>query len=216
MVEVLLPHMEEVYAKPSLDSQHGRTRSRRPRNAFAEGYLSLRGSHVSSILSKEIVEGEGNTKLCAELLALGEIEALEDLPQLGVDFTPRPDELGLLKILGSCGYPSLLERLGKTVKESWVDGQPSANNKKNIAPFLITACQRTLPNLDVIKVLVEKLPANVNFQPPSELSGRETPILTALHTLAWDAIGGNSKHWNLLLYGADPELKTADVEPSFM
>jgi hypothetical protein len=83
---------------------------------FAEDYLSLRGKHVPDILDKEIIQGQEMTTLCGELLALGKIETLKKLPQMGVNFTPRQGETSFLQVLASCGYPSPLMHLGRTVK----------------------------------------------------------------------------------------------------
>jgi len=95
MVEVLMPYVDEIYTKQADQFPNG-SRFWPRRNNFAEKYLCLRGSYVGSILAEEIIVGEPNATLCAQLLALGKIEALKQLPKMGVDFTPQPGETSFL------------------------------------------------------------------------------------------------------------------------
>ncbi|KAK2759100.1 hypothetical protein FQN54_003199 [Arachnomyces sp. PD_36] len=137
---------------------------------FMKEYMSLRSKNVGALLEETVHRGECNLGFCYQLLKLEEYEAIERLPHLGVDFSPVSKSAGLhdfLITLVSCGYSSLFEALGKSIPglTSWVNGRPQRRDagEKEIAPFLVTAARRELPNLEIMKVLVEKFNADVNI-----------------------------------------------------
>ena len=87
------------------------------------------------------------------------------------------------------------------------------NQRKEVKPHIITAADSPLPNLDVIKILVEKFGVNINIQLLNPIYKRvrsynDVPGDTALHILAL------GRHWwqlkameYLLQHGANPEVK---------
>lgn len=73
----------------------------------------------------------------------------------------------------------------------WVNGliNPDNENEYSVQPYLLTAVHSQLPNLEVIKILVERFGANVNIQPPIRTYGsgggyEYPPGATALHIVA--------------------------------
>jgi hypothetical protein len=78
-----------------------------------------------------------------------------------VKYSPAlPD---ILVTLARWGYTELFERIGKLMPDTdWING---GNMKYNgeLIPYLLAAAQRGLPNLDMIKVMVEKFNADVNI-----------------------------------------------------
>ncbi|KAF4635790.1 hypothetical protein G7Y89_g2312 [Cudoniella acicularis] len=166
-----------------------------------------------------------NSFLCHQLLIMGQYSTIEQLPHVGLDFTPRVNYYGyecdFLSTLTHWGYCELLEVLGKTVQSpQWVDGVRHHGHHfgQDIKPFLVEAVCSRLPNLDVVKLLVETFGANVNIQ--QEERSRQAlggamfvPGTSPLHVLAV----GN--HWwqteamkYLLSKGANTELKNASGE----
>lgn len=87
-------------------------------------------------------------------------QALEENADIVMDGSALP---GILVTLARWGYSELFERIGKIMPENgWIDGG-SKNYKGELIPYLLAAAQRELPNLDTIKVIVEKFNADVNI-----------------------------------------------------
>ncbi|KAF4629093.1 hypothetical protein G7Y89_g9055 [Cudoniella acicularis] len=173
MVKELLPVVDKAYAQGAEEKRPWTLLGYQQHDSFHEAYVTLRSKHLLGILEEEM-KGGGNKKIhrCHELLALREFDALEKLPEIGLDFTPQVKEWSgdFLSALAKWGYASLLETLGATVKNrSWVNGlaSPENANEYHVQPYLLTAAHSRLPNLEVIRVLVEKFGANVNIQCPT-------------------------------------------------
>lgn len=177
----------------------------------SSGYLpkqtknSIRAKHVRNLLKGVVRPDKDNLELCNELLKSEAYEAIEQLISLGVDFLswekPRWHGAQLfLQKLAQCGYSSLFEAIGDTIQEpSWINGlkKPDETDPRRRAVFILDAARRELPNLDMIKLIIEKYNADLNLE-------GESP----LHILA------AAKHWwqadairYLLQHGADPNLK---------
>ncbi|KAL4813010.1 ankyrin repeat-containing domain protein [Aspergillus spinulosporus] len=128
----------------------------------------------------------------------------------------------LLVVLARYGYHDLFARIGSLMSEQgWINGGTRTFGGRLI-PYLFAAAQRELPNLDVIKVIVEKFRADVNLvfidglqmEPEVHFSskvdaGRQyKPGDTILHYLAQ---GGHWWHQGaikyLLEHGADPNAR---------
>lgn len=223
MANELLPYLKKAYAKAKEEERPWSWRGRRVRDTFREEYVTLRSKYLPSILEEEM-KGDGTQKIrrCDELLALREFDAITRLPGMGVDFTPNSKELhqDFLSTLVKGGYSEFLETLGTTVKVPWANGLLNPGNKidcswtqYSITPYLLTAVQRQLPNLEVVKILVEKFGADVNLQPLTIVYQGgggyvHLPGATALHVVSCGT------HWwrteavkYLLSKGADPELR---------
>lgn len=163
--------------------------------------------------------------LCGTLLGLRDFDAIRKLPNMGVTFHPNHERVGgdFMTTLAHWGYTSLFESLGDTIQGPWINGLPEALNENGwrtslpIEPYLITATRRSLPNLDTIKIIVEKFSADVNVQLEVRQGYGETaknvPGSSPLHILA------EGTHWwqneaiaYLLDHGANPELKNESGE----
>ncbi|KAJ5183915.1 hypothetical protein N7492_001531 [Penicillium capsulatum] len=125
--------------------------------------------------------------------------------------------------LARWGYADLLVRIGRIMPDrKWINGRARLRDK--LIPPMLAAAQRELPNLEVIKVLVEKFHADVNIQFGSDMvttskvyyqstmaSKRQyKPGDTILHHMA------QGTHWwhvgaikYLLQHGADPNARNA-------
>ena len=193
MVTELLPLMEEVYSKATEDGKPYGWRRSCPRNQLGETNLNLRSKNICQVLVVTVQRSENISCLCNQLLALGEYGAIEQLPRLGASFEPKPGlQQDFLTGLAQWGYASLFEVLGLAVQEGhWIDGKESPDHQHHntIHLYLLTAANNSLPNLELIKIIVEKFGADVNMQP--ELSvyqskgGYENlPSPSALHILA--------------------------------
>ena len=202
MVYEILPHMERHWAK-------GSTRSYRDR--FTERYLI--GLTNVTVLESDLMKNGGadDSHLCETLLALGKYSAIEQLPGMGVDLVSKPEHGNdFMTTLTQWGYDSLLETLGATIPDpDWVNGKENptrdAYRRTDIIPYIVTAAKSRLPNLNVLKVLVEKFNANVNIRPATQVY---LPGASALHILSCGIYWWQKKGLEYLLqHGADTELK---------
>jgi ankyrin repeat protein len=162
----------------------------------------------AAVKESDVIKDGDNSRLCNELLKMRQYSAIEQLLEMGVDFSPRVGYRGnFLTTLVEWGYRSLFEKLGATISlPHWVDGIESQEHDqhKALRLCLITAARAALPYLDMIKVIVEKFGANVNIQSES----RVYQTGGALHILA------RADHWwhsgaieYLLEHGANTELR---------
>ena len=123
--------------------------------------------------------------LVEELARLGRTHSNDSLARLGLNFLPMPGEdmNGNLCILIKHGFASLVETVGSLEAEARLaDGQWHAygdtsrpglwlatkeasnpvNRGADPAPFLLTAVQRTWPNMAVVRLLVENFGVCIN------------------------------------------------------
>ena len=213
MVDELLPLMEPIYAKAREEKRNYGSLGASRNSRFQENYL-LNLSNVA--LGKEDVQNQlTHGQLCDNLLSLGRLNALEKLPNLGVDFSPRTDGYpDFLTTLGKCGYADLFQSLGDCVATpGWINGVSSSERGKSLDSYLITAVNSELPNIDIVKIAVERFGADVNIQPtvtvyPSGNTGIDAAGPTPLHILS-----SGTRWWHttameyLLTKGANTELK---------
>ncbi|RFU75031.1 ankyrin repeat [Trichoderma arundinaceum] len=159
-------------------------------------------------------------------LALRDYTRIEDLHQRGEDFTQPSRTNGSQWHSLVCGpYGRLFEKLctneivEKSEDEEWCKNwqkaveRGSRFNSRDISPLLIAACNSSIPNMDVVKVLVEVFNASINAQicmaSWDQRNGQITKGESALHILA------RGRHWwqvhqalpYLISHGANIELK---------
>jgi ankyrin repeat protein len=162
----------------------------------------------------------------AKLLGLRQYSLLEErmtridillLSSTNVSFLHSLVNVGLADILDRvCTSEAAL----KFDDHEWCGQAEDANHcHRNIAkPLLITACKRELPNMEVVRMLVEKLDVNININGRKEsyTSGKREFVLGngALHDLAEGVTW-----WNvhqalpyLIRKGANLELRNDDGE----
>lgn len=123
--------------------------------------------------------------------------------------------------LARWGYADLIGRIGRIMPDrAWMNGRARFSDK--LIPPMLAAAQRELPNLDVLKVLVEQFDADVNikfesgmvtkpkvfYQSTMATARQYQPGDTILHQMA------QGTHWwhigairYLLQHGADPNAR---------
>ena len=160
-----------------------------------------------------------------EMLARREFQPILELQRHGVDFLD-PDGQGLtyMHILAQFGYYDLLakvcthEAMAKLEDSKWIEDleKKRLHVRGRIKPLLLAACERELPNMEVIKVLAN-LQVDLDTQFIKQVYGRKVnfmPCEAPLHTLA----GG--RHWwqvaqalpYLIAKGANPDIRNEDGE----
>ncbi|KAH8653076.1 ankyrin repeat-containing domain protein [Tricladium varicosporioides] len=173
----------------------------------------------------DIERNRSNFHTFHQLLTMGQFSMIRQLPEMGVDFYPKVEsEAGgdYLSTLVHWGYSDLLLSVGMSLKDTqWTNGvrSPDERQVNVIKPYLIQAASARLPNLEVIKTLIETFDADVNVQQQDMNHKRDSngaaPVrgASALHILA------ASNHWwqtealkYLLSKGADVELMNSRGE----
>lgn len=132
--------------------------------------------------------GKSNQHLFTPLLSRREYRLVEQLAAQGVTFLPHPDEdnISNMVILIRNGFDRLLDRIGTQEAEKHLeegawhafgdksrpglhlsnrnleDSRGSRHKGQNPLPFLQEAVARDLPNMEVVRLLVEKFAVDVN------------------------------------------------------
>ncbi|KAL2787914.1 ankyrin repeat-containing domain protein [Aspergillus keveii] len=186
-------------------------------------YSKLRSTHLPPLLERQFEKYISSLDLGYMLLnGHGEelAQALERTPQEVVEQHDQSGLADFISTLARYGYSDLFSRLGSLMTgDDWVSGGQGTLLSGKLPPYLLTASQRSLPNLGIIKTLIEKFHADPNvpfaqgmeFKPRIFYSSRLTadkaykPGDTILHFLAQ---GGHWWHVDairyLLEHGADP------------
>ncbi|KAF2815454.1 ankyrin, partial [Mytilinidion resinicola] len=161
---------ESSWFKPNF--QYSRIR----RDAFAQATNQVLAT-VKEI-SEQPKNSTGLCELVNELLVLGHENIVPELKTLGWDFVEftRHGPAGAsaacsaTHMLADKGYSHILERVGAGVTQyddiAWAKSMETERNYNvgEVKPILPGACARALPNLPVVKVLVEKLGVDINAQ----------------------------------------------------
>ncbi|KAJ5682053.1 uncharacterized protein N7477_001993 [Penicillium maclennaniae] len=132
--------------------------------SFDTQRLLLRSQHLPGLFKEEFDSpiDMDNEVLSAVLAGHPEelAQTLEGNAEIVRDGSAMP---GILVTLARWGYSELFERIGRIMPENgWIDGG-SRDYNGELIPNLLAAAQRELPNLDMIKLIVEKFHANVNI-----------------------------------------------------
>ncbi|KGO77557.1 hypothetical protein PITC_059970 [Penicillium italicum] len=186
-----------------------------------EFYL-LRSKHLPDHLREQFKEYvSGNNVLPMILLGYHQevAQALEKNASIIEDRSSMP---AIMASLARWGFSELFGQIGSTMTGNWINGGDTTLRGEKMTPYLLTAGQRVLPNLDVIRVMVEKFNADVNlryeadmvdkpkvyYQSTMALERHYKPGDTILHQLA------QGTHWwyegairYLLKHGADPNAR---------
>ncbi|KAM5343633.1 hypothetical protein ACJ41O_012170 [Fusarium nematophilum] len=149
-------------------------------------YRSLRETSVQTLKDFEgFNSGDDNRDLFVRFLRRREYYLVEQLAHQGASFLPIPDQSRAcnLSVLIQHGFASLFERIGALEAKSRLEKgdwhafrdkiQPGlwfanrdvreANHLgRNPVPFLLEAVRRELPNMDVVRLLVEKFGVDIN------------------------------------------------------
>ncbi|KAE8319314.1 ankyrin repeat-containing domain protein [Aspergillus transmontanensis] len=224
MAEAVFSGSEELVSELGrLMEQHGLEPMRFP--DFEHMYLTLTSRHLPDILGVCFSEFVSDHTV-ARLLLLRQYNALAEGLEKHADAAHVQTALpGILVNLAKWGYTDLFKRLGNLLADpSWINGGVN-RFKKRLMPYLLIAAERKVPNLDVIKVIVEHFKADINlqFQPGIEIRPKlpfqstiwlrraYKPGESALH---YFAKGGQWWHTKavryLLQHGADPNLQSTN------
>ncbi|KAF7550768.1 hypothetical protein G7046_g7911 [Stylonectria norvegica] len=143
------------------------------------------------------IAGDPNREVVHRLLSERHYSLIKHLYDEGADFTARSEHgEPVLQTFASSGLSNLLdeccsaEEVARFENAEWcarwerggVEG--FGHRAGSTLPLLQFACKSELPNMEVIRVLVEKKGANVNAQSRFIDSGNPRPHRTALHILA--------------------------------
>ncbi|KAH6884532.1 putative ankyrin repeat protein, partial [Thelonectria olida] len=176
--------------------------------------------------------GDDNQELFCYLLVRKEYRLVEELARLGVDFLPGAlrDRLSNLGILIQHGFTSLVEKIGTLAAEAkletgdwhafgdqtrpglWFakrDLSKPDHKGANPAPFLLEALGRDLPNMDMVRLLVEKFGVDINEVKYSHQYHEDSyKTLPSESALSWVSRGFT--WWNV--YHALPYLLNAGAD----
>lgn len=210
MVDELLPATQKAFDENKAPLYYGW----RADDAFAKQYLRLRSKHSPGILRNLVKEGEESFGW-NKLLRLDDEVLFDELIKLQVDFFNQGTKRGALPAtLAGWGYATLLEKFGQEVSMYHDPSRLEDFGKGtscHFQPLLHIACHRELPNMDVIRILVDKLGVDVNAR--AILSGDSLTGDSALHVLA------SGQYWwqiqaveYLLQRGAEIEMRNEQGE----
>ncbi|KAJ5467810.1 hypothetical protein N7475_005562 [Penicillium sp. IBT 31633x] len=184
----------------------------------------LRSQHLPDLLQKEMGEYIPDTSILSMVLLGHEQEVAQALERNAAVIQGKSSMASIMTSLARWGFSELFARIGQAMPGTWINGGEANYRGQIMTPYLLTAGQRDLPNLDVIQVMVEKFNADVNiryqadmvdtpkvyYQSKMALSRRYKPGDTILHQLA------QGTHWwyepaiqYLLQHGADPNARNA-------
>ncbi|KAJ5508213.1 hypothetical protein N7527_010356 [Penicillium freii] len=190
----------------------------RPLNT--EFYL-LRSQHLPALLREQFKEYVSEHNVLPMILLGHHEEVAQALEKNGSIIEDKSSMPAIMTSLARWGFSELFGRIGSTMTGDWINGDPNIQGKKP-TPYLLTAGQRDLPNLDVIQVMVEEFNVDVNirfeadmvdkpkvyYQSTMALERHYKPGDTILHQLA------QGTHWwyegaiqYLLEHGADPNAR---------
>ncbi|KAF3400150.1 Serine/threonine-protein phosphatase 6 regulatory ankyrin repeat subunit A [Penicillium rolfsii] len=186
----------------------------------------LRSRHLLELF-KEKFKSHISDKDIVEMILLGHDQELAQALEENIDAIENKSSLQpALILLARWGYPEVFERLGRlmlNIDPNWINKSGEVFlGPGNMSPSLLAAAQRDLPNLEVMKVMVEKFQADVNirfengmgvtpkvyYQSTMAQTRQFKPGDTVLHYLA------QGTHWwhekaieYLLQHGADPNAR---------
>ncbi|KAE8139934.1 ankyrin repeat-containing domain protein [Aspergillus pseudotamarii] len=221
MAEAVFSGSEELVSELGrLMEQHGLETMRFP--DFGYMYLTLTSRHLPDILDVCFRESVSD-RTVARLLLLRQYHALAEGLEKHADTAHVQTALpGILVNLAKWGYADLFKRLGNLMADpGWINGGVNTL-KKQLMPYLLIAAERKVPNLEVIKVIVEHFKADINvqFQPGIEIRPKlpfqstiwlrraYQPGESALHYLAKGGQWWHTKAVQYLLqHGANPNLQ---------
>ena len=214
-------HLNYDYTKAcmlSLYQKHRRQVDSEPHvEKFDELISRYRNEAVERALreSAKIKPGQSDESLLVDLLGSRQYHLVELMAKEGMDFLHESQQgethlrllakWGFSRLLASIGNPKIETKLKKIQSsEEWIS--------RSIDSILVQACERDLPNLEVLKVLVEDMKIDVNahrIKPELRPDQKLAPGDTALHVVA------TGKQWwhvaqalpYLLAMGADIEAK---------
>jgi ankyrin repeat protein len=176
-----------------------------PWDHFVEKTVLLRSRSSLDLLQELVKPGDSNLSIFHNLLHAEDERGVAEFKRLRADLL-KPDRSGesCVTLLVKWGYATLLKNYGQgaaLMTEEWIKEteKTEINLPGRLKQPLLIACARKVPNLDVIKVLVEDFQVDVNAKYKDE---------TAVHILS------ACRHWwhlgaleYLLQHGVDSKTK---------
>lgn len=153
--------------------------------------------------TKPVRVGEANWDTVQRFLVDRQYSLIQNLYKSGANFTMHgEDDQPILQGFVECGLTDLLDGCCSPEDVAMFD-DPEQNTERGLRPLVLVACERMLPNMDMLRLLVEKKGASVNARDSDH--GGNTP----LHVLA-----GATNWWQaaeaipyLVSQGADIEAR---------
>jgi ankyrin repeat protein len=205
-------------------------RSSREMNTHTHDILSLetqccllRSRHLPGLLENQFKEYVSEINVLPMILRGYHHEVAQVLEKNYAVVEDKSSMPAIMTSLARWGFSELFAQIGSVMPENWINDNTKHRGDK-LTPYLLTAGQRKLPNLDVIQVMVELFDADVNvryeadmvdkpkvyYQSKMALTRHYQPGDTILHQLA------QGTHWwyepairYLLQHGADPNARNA-------
>ncbi|KAH7253300.1 ankyrin repeat-containing domain protein [Fusarium solani] len=196
-------------------TEHGRLKEPRHEHYIADWNKVLQPltneASIGIITDLRLLEaGQSNHELVSFLLARRKYFLVERLAHMGATFLPNRDkDWGLrsnLSTLIRYGFSRLVDKIGTFEAESrlekgdwhafgdktrpglWnAEGGFFASEKRHdsMEPFIMEAVRRQLPNMDVVRLLVEKFGVDVNEMSFPPVSAMDIEKSSALHLVAF-------------------------------
>ncbi|KAI1425602.1 ankyrin repeat-containing domain protein [Xylaria sp. FL1777] len=139
-------------------------------------------------------KGEANKELFQSLMLRREYDMVRELSRVGADFFQQDPQLKInnFEVLVSLGFASLakgiVDDLNSDLKESSkeeIQQAPVPNRFKDV-PYLLTAVRRALPNMEMVRFLVEDCGVDVNkLHSEGRGNGIDSPLLSAAKGEQW-------------------------------
>ncbi|GES64776.1 hypothetical protein ATEIFO6365_0009026500 [Aspergillus terreus] len=187
----------------------------------------LRAQKLPELLEKSFTGYLGDQAVLDMVLRGYHREVAQAFEKNATELANNPILPDILVTLARWGYFELFKRIGNILAKdaSWINGGGQDKLGEKLIPYLLAAGQRELPNLEVIKVIVEHFHADMNVRYEAESVGKPKvyfqskvshnrwyrPGDTLLHHLAQ---GGHWWHEEairyLLQHGADPNVRSND------
>ncbi|KAJ5368057.1 uncharacterized protein N7496_007817 [Penicillium cataractarum] len=187
----------------------------------------LRSKHIPELFNERF-KSYIHDKGIMEMVLLGHDQEVAQALEENLNTIENKSALqGVLILLARWGYPELFERIGRLmldVDPEWINKSGKVFMGGAMSPSLLAAAQRDLPNLEVIKVMVETFHADVNVQFQEDMGvipkvyyqstmaqrRQFKPGYTVLHYLAQGIHWWHEKAIEYLLqHGADPNARDA-------
>ncbi len=188
--------------------------------SFSGQLLLLKSRYMPDILNRVIRRGESNIDVVRDLLRMEHEPGVIELKRLGADFL-KPDWSGEspITIMVKWGFVSLMEKVGTEafkMNRAWIQDTETTNVNLpgRLRPILHIACERALPNLEMIKLLVEKFGVDVNTE---NRNFYFSPRGSVLHILARAAYWWQPKALEYLIErGVDIEAKDSNGDTALL
>ena len=190
--------------------------------SFSGQLLLLKCRYMPDVLNRVVERGENNIDIVRDLLGMEHERGVIELKHLGADFLkPEWNGESPMTIMVKWGFVSLMEKVGmeaSKMDKAWIKATETTdvNLPGRLRPILHIACERALPNLEMINILVEKFGVDVKELDAGNGS-YYLPQRSVLHILAQGAYWWQPKALEYLIKrGADIEAKDSNGDTALL